>query len=203
MISDTRQCSCEGANSDCFRCNGTGMVQLRDTKRQHSDAFVIGQMLISRPKRPEKKLPIIVAAKPSKLKINKNQIECPICCIYIPKIFSFFFNHLKSHNSQDKIKNQRQIIKAFKLIDEPPPAIQSNGLKKKKPPYNHTNQVHNSKKQKSTIAASFTRESKLTTDPTSRYSALNEDIFKKLDATYGHHVIRERGRFRRSGSRAI
>lgn len=223
MSSNVEQCSCEGTNSDCFRCNGTGLIQPRDKKSLYSKAYAIGQLLISKPKKPEKTFPVFsktikpikktaikVANKPKKpikkvsIKIIKKPdipvtcirvIECPICRIYISRTELAFFNHLKTHDTSDKIKHKKLLGRTFELIKIMPPDNQLFDFKQDKRIYAHTNQANNSKIHMPAIAVPSTYKVKPTTKPDSSNLVSREDVSKKIDKTYGHHTIRELGRF--------
>lgn len=76
MVSNAGQCSCEGNNPNCFRCSGTGMVQLQDTNQPHSETYIIGQLLSSLPIKPKKIFPELLVrqknVKKTAIKVEKS-----------------------------------------------------------------------------------------------------------------------------------
>lgn len=83
MITNTRSCSCEGTNPDCFRCNGTGMIPLRIAAREdHSDIDEQIKALHGLKVEQQKKAVIQPYVAPriiDKYSSKYYDVECPFC----------------------------------------------------------------------------------------------------------------------------
>lgn len=185
-------CTCGGNNPNCFRCGGKGRFQPRSSKG-HSEAYKMAQMLVSKPVKPERVYPVVTKSvkvtktapvKPERVKKSVPQIECPICCIFIPKIHLSFFNHLKSHNATEKVRHIKLISLTFKAISEAPRLIPKNN----KPTYRNANPTP-------TYSSSSFFKANSTAEPSKNRMIKDESKTKRLDTTYGQHVFREGGKF--------
>lgn len=83
MITESRQCSCEGTNPDCFRCNGTGMILLRTaTRENHSDIDaqikVLHDLKMEQQKKAVLQNYVIPQFKDRNLS-SYYDVECPFC----------------------------------------------------------------------------------------------------------------------------
>ncbi len=211
MTTYTRQCSCGGAYSNCYHCNGSGMVQQEST-RLHSEVYELDQIPIEKPRETHTILPTITAEAPTELAIKiwhtGEMVQCPVCSISVTK--SSFCNHIKGHNNMDRTDNRKQLNKIFRHINKAHTSTRSNSLIesrdfaicpecrvqiKRTRLRKHMEKIHFAPKKKFTFELSSTFHAKPKLEPTGSHTALRENNSKKHDATYGNHTIRDYGKF--------
>lgn len=223
MINDSRPCSCEGSNPDCFRCNGTGMIpQKAYSNAGHSENSEIAKYIAGNiGKRSPGRIAPRKMVKQTKVKGTVKRLpgEIYVCCLTCKvelKAKRIDRHFQKVHvdgtkkapvkqNAPKKSTPAKRKIEVPALTNYKAISKISDGFIRcplcelliSKNRYTDHKERHAQKRMERSVVQ--TRPTHVKGHPAARPPSVNHQQYagtsKHYDATFGGHTIRDNGRF--------